>query len=74
MNLTAIELPQHYLFDSLDEAQRHEVGAHSRTRQLAASEPLFAQGDPADCFWWLESGQVKLYRLSRDGHQKVMGL
>ncbi|MGH8274009.1 MAG: Crp/Fnr family transcriptional regulator [Gammaproteobacteria bacterium] len=68
------ELQQHRLFVSLDEAQRGEMEAHSRRKQLAAGERLFAQGDKADRFWWLESGQIKLYRLSRDGHEKIMGL
>lgn len=67
-------LPEHYLFDSLDAAQRETLRAHTRERRLAAGETLFSQGEAASHFWWLESGQVKLYRLSRDGHQKVMGL
>ncbi len=65
---------QHPLFTALDEAQRREVVAHSHRRRLVAGQRLFAQGDAAERFWWLESGQIKLYRLSRDGHQKVMGL
>ncbi|HET7371005.1 MAG TPA: Crp/Fnr family transcriptional regulator [Gammaproteobacteria bacterium] len=67
-------MTQHYLFAPLDEAQRRQVQAHSRVRQLDADAHLFVQDDRADAFWWLESGQIKLYRLSRDGHQKVMGL
>lgn len=67
-------LPEHYLFDSLDAGQRRTLCEHLRTRRLSAGETLFAQGDPASHFWWLERGQIKLYRLSRDGHQKIMGL
>lgn len=67
-------LPEHYLFDSLDAAQRRKLLEHVRTRRLSAGETLFAQGDPASHFWWLERGQIKLYRLSRGGHQKIMGL
>ena len=72
--MAVVDFSGHYLFASLDETQRRGMEAHSRRRQLAPGEPLFAQGDPAECFWWLESGQIKLYRLSRDGHQKIMGL
>ena len=68
------ELPEHYLFDSLDASQRGTLRNHIRKRRLAAGEILFAQGDPAHHFWWLGQGQLKLYRLSREGHQKVMGL
>ncbi len=67
-------LANHYLFAALDETQCRQVRSHSRTRHLARDEHLFVQGDPADAFWWLAAGQIKLYRLSRDGHQKVMGL
>jgi len=67
-------LPEHYLFDSLDAPQRRKLSERLRTRRLSAGETLFAQGDPASHFWWLERGQIKLYRLSRGGHQKVMGL
>lgn len=74
MSEPANELASHYLFAALDETQCRQVQAHSRVERLDAGEHLFIQGDRADAFWWLESGQIKLYRLSRDGHQKVMGL
>ncbi|WP_298069058.1 Crp/Fnr family transcriptional regulator [Oleiagrimonas sp.] len=74
MNTSPHDLQGHYLFDGLDDEQRRRLLEHSRTRKLAAGEAFFMQGDRADQFWWLESGQIKLYRLSRDGHQKVMGL
>lgn len=65
---------EHYLFAALDETQRRQAQAHSHVRRLDAGEHLFMQGDRASTFWWLEAGQIKLYRLSGDGHQKVMGL
>ena len=67
-------LPEHYLFDSFDASQRIKLHQHLRERRLSAGETLFAQGDPASHFWWLQRGQIKLYRLSRNGHQKIMGL
>lgn len=74
MNESTNELADHSLFAALDETQRRQVQAHSRVRHLDADAHLFVQGDRAEAFWWLESGQIKLYRLSRDGHQKIMGL
>ncbi|MDN5871302.1 MAG: Crp/Fnr family transcriptional regulator [Nitrococcus sp.] len=68
------DLTQHYLFAALDEAECRQAQAHSHVRHLDAGEHLFMQGDQASAFWWLEYGQIKLYRLSGDGHQKVMGL
>jgi CRP-like cAMP-binding protein len=74
MNSLETELANHYLFAALNEPQRRQVQAHSRSRRLNAGEQLFIQGDRAHAFWWLERGQIKLYRLSSDGHQKIMGL
>lgn len=74
MNESTNGLADHYLFAALDEAQRRQAQVQSRIRHLDAGAHLFVQGDRAEAFWWLESGQIKLYRLSRDGHQKVMGL
>lgn len=68
------ELAEHYLFAALNETQLQQAQAHSHIRHLDADEHLFMQGDQANTFWWLKDGQIKLYRLSRDGHQKVMGL
>ncbi|MDN5864743.1 MAG: Crp/Fnr family transcriptional regulator [Gammaproteobacteria bacterium] len=74
MNTEERDWRQHYLFSALNDEQRRAMRSHSRPRRLAAGQTLFAQGDRARHFWWLESGQIKLYRLSRDGHQKVMGI
>lgn len=74
MSDSTSDLQDHYLFAALDDAQREQLMSHSRPRKLAAGEHLFVQGDRADAFWWLRHGQIKLYRLSREGQQKVMGL
>lgn len=71
---TSVKFLEHPLFASLDEVQLREIVAHSRHHRLAAGEQLFTQGDRAEYFWWTESGQIKLYRLARDGNQKIMGL
>ncbi len=74
MSLPTNELKGNYLFASLDDAQQREIEKHARRKQLKAGEALFAQTERADFFWWLERGRIKLYRLSRDGDQKIMGL
>lgn len=74
MNNAPIKLPEHDLFDSLNAEQRDRIAAHARTRHLHAGESLFLMGDDARYFWWLQSGQIKLFRLSREGQQKIMGL
>lgn len=71
---TENRLAEHYLFSALNGEQLRRVRQASWVRRLDAGEHLFDQGDRASAFWFLESGQIKLYRLSRDGHQKIMGL
>lgn len=68
----ARELRHHYLFSALSGAQRARVLAHAQARAFAAGEPLFAQGAPAHSFFLLHRGSVKLYRLSPEGHEKIM--
>lgn len=66
------QLRHHYLFVALDTVQRERVMAHVGTRPFAQGERLFNQGDTAGSFYLLLSGAVKLYRVSADGHEKVM--
>lgn len=68
------ELSDHYLFAALDKSQRQKLMDNSQVRHLGTEAYLFRQGDSANAFWWLESGQIKLYRLSSNGNQKIMGL
>src|SRR5690625_1263046 len=70
----AENLTGHYLFSALNDEQIKRLRQTSWVRRLGAVEHLFVQGDRASAFWLLETGQIKLYRLSRDGHQKIMGL
>lgn len=74
MSLPTSELKENYLFASLNEAQQHEIEKHGRRKRLNPGERLFSQADKAGFFWWLEQGHIKLYRLSRDGDQKIMGM
>ena len=70
----ARELRHHYLFSALNEAQRARVLEHAQVREFATGQHLFGHGDPAAHFFMVRSGSVKLYRLSPDGHEKVMRL
>jgi len=67
-------LRHHYLFAALDEPLRARILGHTHLRTFAANEMLFSQGDTAQCFFLLQSGAVKLYRMSPDGQEKIMRL
>ncbi len=62
------------LFSSLDEAQRKQLLSSITIRRLELGEHLFAQGDDAKSFYLLIGGQIRLYRLSPSGQEKVVEL
>lgn len=65
-------LRQHYLFASLDERQFARVLAAAHPLDLPENGHLFHFGDPARYFYWLDTGQIQLYRLSPAGEEKVI--
>lgn len=77
MNKTALEIHamhRNYLFSGLDDDQYQEVISHAQTVELAAGQPLFAQGDPVNAFYWVAEGLIRLYRISPQGDEKVIEL
>jgi len=68
------DLRQCFLFANMAEPQFQRVVRHAITRQLKTGETLFEQGDSANRFYLLTSGQVKLFRLSPAGNEKVVSI
>ncbi|MCB1801569.1 MAG: Crp/Fnr family transcriptional regulator [Gammaproteobacteria bacterium] len=68
------DLRQNYLFSDLAESQLQRVARHAATVHLDEGEALFEQGDPARRFYLLLSGQIKLFRLSPAGNEKVVDI
>ena len=66
------ELKRGLLFARLTEGQLQRVARRALRLRLAEGESLFEQDDPADRFYFLVSGQVKLYRLASSGNEKVI--
>lgn len=69
---TLDELRRVYLFASLDARQLAQMQQTARVRQLAEGEGLFQHGQPVEHFFLLRSGQIKLFRLSAEGDEKVI--
>lgn len=67
-------LQGHYLFSGLSEAQHKRLLPTIRIREFSAGQTLFRQNDEASAFFLLHAGSVKLYRVSNDGHEKIMRL
>ncbi|MCK4865332.1 MAG: Crp/Fnr family transcriptional regulator [Gammaproteobacteria bacterium] len=66
------ELHRIALFEALDDEQLASILKSSKVISLAARKTLFEKGAPAEHFYLLKSGQVKLYCLSADGDEKVI--
>lgn len=67
-------LYQHYLFNNFNEAQLSGLTEHIRLLRLGADQLLFQHGDPAERFFLVVSGQIKLFRTTAEGQEKVMEL
>jgi len=68
------ELRHASLFSALDDAQLAQVLTGTERRELQPDESLFEQGRPAERFFLLRRGLVKLARLSPAGDEKVIEL
>ena len=63
-----VPLTETSLFQGLHVEQREAVAARMTPRRLAAGEPLFQQGDAADCLYVLTRGSISIYsRPGADG-------
>ncbi|MHB8821695.1 MAG: cyclic nucleotide-binding domain-containing protein, partial [Pseudomonadaceae bacterium] len=65
-------LRRHHLFSRLPEAAMQEICATANLKRLPAGASLFHQGDKADRFYFLFSGQIKLHRVICDGQEKLV--
>ncbi len=66
------QLQNNSLFKGLNQQQLRQALANTQIREKKSGEPLFTQGDPAERFFWLRTGLVKLYRLSPSGEEKII--
>ncbi|MET0088374.1 MAG: Crp/Fnr family transcriptional regulator [Sedimenticola sp.] len=66
------ELKKGHLFARLSEDQLDRVVRHAVRVRLEEGESLFEQEEKAERFYLMVSGQIKLYRLSPAGNEKVV--
>jgi CRP-like cAMP-binding protein len=72
LQLNNQQLRNIYLLASLSDPQLELMKQTSRQLQLKEGELLFKKGQPAECFFVVLRGHVKLTRLSLDGNEKVI--
>lgn len=66
------ELRNGHLFAQLDDEQLERVSRHAVRKTLDTGEFLFDQGDSADRFYYVVSGQIKLFRATPTGSEKII--
>ncbi len=69
---TEAELRQHPVLEGLEEGPLASVVQDTRPVLLDRGEMLFNQGDPARHFYIVRHGQIKLFRISAEGHEKII--
>ncbi len=60
------------LFAGLDDGARKAIAAWAVERRAPAGQTLFREGQPADGFYVVLDGQVKVFKLSPDGRQQIL--
>lgn len=70
--ITEQELRRFYLFASLTDQQLSRIKHTMRRLQFGDGEYLFEYGQPAERFFVVLSGHVKLIRISFEGDEKVI--
>lgn len=68
------ELRGHPVLGALSDELLARVLAGTRVVRLRQGESLFRQGEPADRFYLVRSGHIKLYRIAPDGNEKIIHL
>ena len=66
------ELQNVHIFAHLDNKQLSRVEQHAVKKTIQAGELLFVQGDAATHFYVVVQGQIKLFRASPGGGEKII--
>ncbi len=66
------ELRRALLLSRLSDEQLARVARHATPVRLDEGQMLFRQGDPAERFYLVISGHLRLFRLSPEGAEKVI--
>jgi len=68
------ELRRCYLFAEMSEQHLDTLLTTAQQMRLQPGDPIFRQGEPADRFYFVREGLVKLFRLSPEGDEKIIEL
>ncbi len=66
------ELRRSHLFSQASDAELATLTVGMQELKLAAADTLFMHGDPAQRFFLVREGQIKLFRISPEGQEKII--
>jgi CRP-like cAMP-binding protein len=66
------KLSESVLFAGLDEAALALIEKSAQTRKTSKGEFIFFQNDPADRFYLVLSGKVRVFKTSPDGKEQIL--
>lgn len=66
------ELRRNYIFADMTEDRLAQITHTMQGFHLQAGDTLFQQGAPAERFFFVRDGMIKLYRLSPEGDEKII--
>ncbi len=66
------ELRRNYIFADMSEARLAQLTHAMQVVHLQPGDTLFQQGQPAERFFFVRDGMIKLYRLSPEGDEKII--
>jgi CRP-like cAMP-binding protein len=62
----------HYLFAGLDEENFDQLAADMKVKELEQGQVLFHRGDPAESFYYVDTGLIELSLISATGDKKTL--
>ncbi len=60
------------LFSGLEDAQLGQLARIALHRSYRKGEIIFSEGDPADGFYVVAEGRVKIFKVSSDGKEQIL--
>jgi len=69
-----LALKNSHLLSGLSNEQLDRVCQHAKVIKLKDGESLFTQGSDVISFYLVKTGSLKLFRLSQEGHEKIIDI
>lgn len=61
-------------FEGIDQSILHQLASASIIHRYRKNQVLFVEGDVSRTLYFILSGRIKVYRLSRDGRERIVNM